>query len=128
MQLQEDDSHRADRLWAEYARTRDARARAAIICQFTPLAHSLARRFIRPGMAGEDLAQVALLGLVKAADRFDPGAGVRFVSFATPTILGELRHHLRDNGWALHVPRSLQELAAQVQRAEAELGERLGRR
>src|SRR5204862_2941683 len=70
---------------------------------------------------------VALLGLVKAVDRFDPAVHVRFTTFATPTILGELRHHLRSHGWYIHVPRGMQELAQQVRKAEAQLTERLGR-
>jgi RNA polymerase sigma-B factor len=101
--------------------------RAAIIRQFEPLAHSLAHRFARSGAASDDLSQVALVGLVKAVDHFNPEAGVRFITFATPTILGELRHHFRNHGWLLHVPRGLQELARQVNRAEEELTDRLGR-
>src|SRR5207245_210219 len=76
---------------------------------------------------GEDLRQVALLGLVKAVDRFDPAVHVRFTTFATPTILGELRHHLRSHGWYIHVPRGMQELAQQVRRAETQMTDRLGR-
>jgi len=125
--IQNADSQRADYLWTKYQRTHDPRLRAAIIQQFEPLARSLARRFTRRGAAGEDLRQVALVGLVKAVDRFDPDAQVRFATFATPTILGELRHHARSHGWYLHVPRAMQELAQQVRRAESQLTERLGR-
>src|SRR5438067_6573487 len=106
----------ADRLWASYHRTHDPEVRAAIIRQFEPLARSLARRFARRGTTSEDLRQVALLGLVKAVDRFDPAVHVRFTTFATPTILGELRHCLRSHGWYIHVPRGVQELAQQVTR------------
>ena len=93
-----------------------------------PLAGTLARRFHRSNDAQEDLAQVAYMGLVKAVDRFDPERGARFPSFAVPTILGELRGHLRDRTWRVHVPRRLQNLilalgpvtealSAQLQRA-----------
>jgi RNA polymerase sigma-B factor len=124
---QSPDSQRADRLWEQYGRTHDPEVRAAIIEQFRPLARSLARRFSRAGTAGDDLSQVAMLGLVKAVDRFDPEAHVRFSSFAKPTILGELRHHMRSNGWYLHVPRGMQELSQHVRRAELQLTERLAR-
>ena len=88
----------------------DPALRAALIEEFMPLAGTLARRFYRSNDAQEDLAQVAYVGLVKAVDRFDPERGARFPSFAVPTILGELRLHLRDRTWRVHVPRRLQEL------------------
>ena len=122
------DWREADRLFAEYARSRRSATRAAIIRQFEPLARSMARRYLRPGIALEDMFQVALVGLVKAVDRYDPASQARFVTFATPTILGELRHYLRDHSWGVHVPRAMQEFTAQVRRAEGELAERLRRK
>lgn len=92
-----------------------------------PLARSLALRFSHSGESVEDLVQVAALGLVKAIDRFDPDRGFAFTSFATPTILGELRRHLRDTAWALRVPRELQERALVVARSASELTGALGR-
>jgi len=81
------------------------------------LAHHLARRYADRGEPLEDLVQVASLGLLKAVDRFDPDRGVSFTSFAVPTILGELRRHFRDRGWAIHVPRDLKEAALRVETA-----------
>ncbi len=117
----------ANRLWADYARTGNPATRAALVRQFERLAYSLAHRYTRPGTANEDLFQVALMGLVKAIDRFDPGTGNRFSSFATPTILGEIRRYFRDNSWSVHVPRGMQELAFRARREARHLAETLGR-
>jgi RNA polymerase sigma-B factor len=86
------------------------RERAALIEELMPLATSLAWRFRSSRASHDDLVQVACLGLVKAFDRFDPERGLRFSSFAVPTIQGELRRYLRDRTWRLHVPRALQDL------------------
>ena len=112
-----------------FARCRegDQGAREALIAQFLPLARRLARRYQRTSEAFEDLVQVANLGLVKAVDRFDPDRAVAFTSFAVPTILGELKRHFRDTGWAVHVPRALHERALQVDRLQREMEGRLGR-
>lgn len=91
-----------------------------------PLARSLARRYARGGEPFEDLEQTAYVGLVKAADRYDAARGA-FSSFAIPTILGELRRHFRDRGWAVRVPRSLQERAQAVEREADVLAAQLGR-
>lgn len=81
------------------------------------LARHLARRYSDSGEPLDDLVQVASLGLVKAVDRFDPERGVAFTTFAVPTILGELRRHFRDRGWALRVPRDLKDASLRVSRA-----------
>jgi RNA polymerase sigma-B factor len=122
-----DDTRTADRLWADYARTHDPRTREAIIHQFERLAYSIANRFTQRGVESEDLFQVALMGLVKAVDRFDPTTHYRFSTFATPTILGELRRYFRDHSWNVHVPRGLQEFSQQVNKARRQTTERLGR-
>jgi RNA polymerase sigma-B factor len=116
-----------DRRLREYHRTRDPRVRSDLTERLMPLARSLALRFSHSGEAIDDLLQVAALGLVKAIDRFDPDRGFAFTSFATPTILGELRRHLRDTAWALRVPRELQERALVVSRTAGELTTTLGR-
>jgi RNA polymerase sigma-B factor len=116
-----------DRRLREYRRTRDTRLRSDLVERLMPLARSLALRFSHSGESVDDLVQVAALGLVKAIDRFDPDRGFAFTSFATPTILGELRRHLRDTAWALRVPRELQERALVVARSANELTGTLGR-
>lgn len=83
------------------------------------LAHHLARRYADRGEPYDDLVQVASLGLLKAVDRFDPERGVSFAAYAVPTIVGELRRHFRDRGWAVHVPRDLKEAVLKVERALA---------
>ena len=105
----------------------DARARDELTARFLPLAQKLARRYRARGEPLEDLVQVASLGLVKAIDRFDPGRGVSFSSYAVPAILGELRRHFRDYGWAVHVPRGAQERVGKVNIAVQELTRELGR-
>jgi RNA polymerase sigma-B factor len=116
----------AHRLLASYHRTRDPAAREALVHRFLPYARSLAWRYHSDGQPIDDLSQIAAIGLLKAIDRFDPSRGTGFLSFATPTITGELKRHFRDYGWVVHVPRGLQELALQVSRAAAALERELG--
>ena len=109
------------------AASREPRAREELVQHFTPLAAYLARRFSGRGESLEDLMQVANLGLVKAVDRFDPDRGVQFSTFATATILGELKRHFRDRTWAIRVPRRLQEGSLAVNRAVTDLYQELAR-
>lgn len=97
-----------------------------LVIRFTPLARSLAMRYRGGAERNEDLIQVASLALVKALRGYDPERGKRFVAYAAPTILGELRRHFRDHSWRLHMPRSLQERSLAVERATAELSDELG--
>jgi RNA polymerase sigma-B factor len=101
--------------------------REQAVRRYLPLARSLARRFRHSGEQVEDLEQVASIGLLKAIDRFDPGRGYAFSSFAVPTILGELRRHFRDRTWALRVPRPLQELSLRLEVERDALTSALGR-
>src|SRR5258708_21793114 len=90
-------------------------------------AASLARRFANRGQPLDDLVQVASLGLLKAIDRFDRGPGIEFWTYATTTIVGELKRHLRDKGWAVRAPRRMQELYLTLSQVVDSLGQELGR-
>ena len=105
----------------------DARAREAFIERYMPLARSLALRYRRASEPLDDLIQVGTIGLVKAVDRFDPEREVEFSTYATPTIVGELKRHFRDKGWAVRVPRRLQELNLQLGDLIGKLSQELGR-
>jgi RNA polymerase sigma-B factor len=105
----------------------DPAAREELARLFMPLADYLARRFFGRGEPLEDLVQVANLGLLKAIDRFDLSRGVKFSTYATATVVGELKRHFRDKGWALRVPRRLQESGMKVGRTVTEMYQDLGR-
>jgi RNA polymerase sigma-B factor len=114
-------------LLIRYHRYADVAAREELAERFLPLARDLALRYTYTDEPFDDLLQVASLGLIKAIDRFDPERGTKFTSYAAPTILGELKRHFRDKGWALHVPRDLQERTLAVSRATENLSKQLGR-
>ncbi|MFB3739202.1 MAG: SigB/SigF/SigG family RNA polymerase sigma factor [Candidatus Velamenicoccus archaeovorus] len=105
----------------------DPGAREELVIRNRPLASYLARKFVGRGEPLEDLEQVANLALLKAVDRFDPSRDVRFSTFATVTIVGELKRHLRDRGWSIRVPRQLQEMAVRITRELPEMWQELGR-
>ena len=105
----------------------DSRARELLAQRYLPFARRLARRFQAPRELLDDLDQVASLGLVKAIDRFDRTRGVTFKSYAVPTILGEIKRYFRDSGWAVHVPRAMQERALKVEQARREMAAETGR-
>jgi RNA polymerase sigma-B factor len=111
----------------EYRRTRDRALRNALIERHLGIAHHLARRYRHRGVADDDLVQVATIGLLKAVERFDPDRGVSFATFATPTVLGELRRYFRDSTWAVRVPRQLQERVLAIGSAVGPLAQRLAR-
>jgi RNA polymerase sigma-B factor len=102
-------------------------AREGLVHLHLPLVEHCARRFRNRGEPFEDLVQVGTIGLLKSVDRFDVDRGVEFSTYATPTILGEIKRHFRDKGWAIRVPRRLQELRMQIGTASAELTQSLGR-
>ncbi|MEN3583125.1 SigB/SigF/SigG family RNA polymerase sigma factor [Streptomyces sp. ZYX-F-203] len=104
-----------------------ARLRNRLVRMHLPLVEHLARRFRNRGEPLDDLTQVATIGLIKSVDRFDPDRGVEFSTYATPTVVGEIKRHFRDKGWAVRVPRRLQELRLALTTATAELSQLHGR-
>jgi RNA polymerase sigma-B factor len=108
-------------------RERDLVARDELVDRFMPFARKLAARYIHSREPLDDLMQVACIGLLNAIDRFDPERGKQFTTFAAPTILGELKRYFRDKGWAIHVPRDLQERALAVSRHAERLSTELQR-
>jgi RNA polymerase sigma-B factor len=108
-------------VFRRYAAERRSEDRDELVRRFLPMARKLALRYARGSEPLEDLEQVAALGLLKAVDRYDPGRGFAFTSFAVPTILGELRRHFRNFAWTAHVPRAVQERVMAVRRATDEL-------
>jgi RNA polymerase sigma-B factor len=103
------------------------RVRDELVEMHLPLVEYLARRFRNRGEPLDDLVQVATIGLIKSVDRFDLERGVEFSTYATPTIVGEIKRHFRDKGWAIRVPRRLQELKLSLTKATSELSQSLGR-
>jgi RNA polymerase sigma-B factor len=113
--------------FAEYAKSRDPVLRDELVTANLGLARILARRLSNRGEAYDDLLQVASLALIKAVDRFDPERGVEFSTFATRTVLGELKHHFRDKAWVVRAPRRLQELYLELGHAVSVLSQELSR-
>ncbi len=113
--------------FTEYADSRDEHLRNQLVEEHLGLAHQLARRFTNRGEPYEDLVQVASIGLVKSVDRFDAERGVEFSTFATRTIIGELKRHFRDRGWAIRAPRRIQELYLALGPSVETLTQQLGR-
>jgi RNA polymerase sigma-B factor len=126
------DRVRARKLFAEMAALPEgsperAAIRDNLVETHLPLVEYLARRFRNRGELHDDLVQVATIGLIKSVDRFDLGRGVEFSTYATPTIVGEIKRHFRDKGWAIRVPRRLQELKLSLAKATSELSQKNGR-
>ncbi|MBI2710920.1 MAG: sigma-70 family RNA polymerase sigma factor [Actinobacteria bacterium] len=114
-------------LHVRYARTRCVQDRAVLVDEYRAYALALARRFQRDLEPAEDLAQVAMEALLLALDRFDPDRRLPFPAFATPTIVGALKRHYRDVGWAVRVPRRIHEIAGPARAAADRLAMELGR-
>ncbi|MBX3171233.1 MAG: SigB/SigF/SigG family RNA polymerase sigma factor [Candidatus Eremiobacteraeota bacterium] len=121
------DRERARQLLATYATERDPKIKDELVAQHLNLVRYLAGKFSNRGENLEDLVQVGCLGLIKAIERFDPERGTEFTTYATPTIVGEIKRHFRDKGWAIKVPRRLQEFNASVAKTTEELTSQLGR-
>jgi RNA polymerase sigma-B factor len=114
-------------LLRKYHEDGDLAAREKLIEQYMSLVRSLARRYAYRGEQLEDLVQIGAIGLIKAIDRFDLERGVELTTYATPNIIGEIKRHFRDKGWAVRVPRGLQELNVQLSRLMEQLTVQLGR-
>src|SRR5690349_24694900 len=127
MALDRTDKQELARAFQAFADTRDPGVRDQLIEAHLGLAEYLARRFANRGEPLDDLVQVASLGLLKAVERFDPSRGLEFSTFATPTIVGELKRHFRDKGWAVRVPRRVQELHLRMGTVVNTLSQELGR-
>jgi len=114
-------------LLRRYHEEGDLQARERLIEQYMSLVRSLARRYSHRGEQFEDLVQIGSIGLIKAIDRFDLDRGVELTTYATPNIIGEIKRHFRDRGWAVRVPRGLQELNVQLSKLMEQLTVQLGR-
>jgi RNA polymerase sigma-B factor len=112
---------------ADTSPTDRLRVRGELVELHLPLVEHCARRFLHRGEPLDDLVQVGTIGLIKAVDRFEVERGLEFSTYATPTILGEIKRYFRDKGWAIRVPRRLQELRMSISSATGELSQKLGR-
>lgn len=110
-----------------YRESGDEALRSRLVERYSGLAASIARRFEHRGVPLDDLVQVAQIGVINAVDRFDPERGAAFATYATPTVLGEIKRHFRDKTWAVRVPRGMKDLHIRVAPALAELRQTLGR-
>lgn len=111
------DKQKTRELFRRYKEDGDMEAREQLVMSHLNLVRFLANKFKNRGEPLDDLVQVGYLGLLKAIDRFDPDRGLEFTTYATPTVLGEIKRHFRDKGWSVRVPRRLQELSAKVNQA-----------
>lgn len=121
------DKQKTRELFRRYKEDGDMDAREQLVMSHLNLVRFLANKFKNRGEPLDDLVQVGYLGLLKAIDRFDPDRGLEFTTYATPTILGEIKRHFRDKGWSVRVPRRLQELSAKVNQATDALTTQLQR-
>src|SRR3970040_1216270 len=114
-------------LFVKFAESRDPAIREELVLSHTVLPPSPPRKFANRGEPLEDLTQVAHIGLLKAVDRFDPARGIEFTTYATVTIVGEVKRHFRDKFWTVRVPRRLRELNNSLMKSVESLSQRLGR-
>ena len=119
------DKEEQTRLFREYKKTRDRKIRDKLIEDNLYIAEILAKKYTNKGIDYDDIFQVASIGLIYAVDRFDVDRGYQFSSFATPTIIGEIKRHCRDKGWTIRVPRRIQELSKRINNAKVELAQTL---
>ncbi|MGE5613492.1 MAG: SigB/SigF/SigG family RNA polymerase sigma factor [Bacillota bacterium] len=122
-----DESAGSDDLFEKYARERDVEVRNEIVKKHMYLAEIISRKFLNRGVDFDDIYQVACVALIKAVERFDPSKGFKFVSFATPTIIGEIKRYFRDKSSAIRMPRRIYEAYQKVNLAKDQLSQKLGR-
>ncbi len=114
-------------LFIKYRDTKDIHVRNELVRRYLYIVEILSKKYINKGIEYEDIYQVASLGLIYAIERFDPTKGFEFSSFATPTIIGEIKKHFRDKGWSIRVPRRIQELSKKINTCKNELHQKLQR-
>jgi RNA polymerase sigma-B factor len=121
------DKEAVKKLFAEYAKTKDIGLRDQLVEQYLYLVEILARKYKGRGVEYDDLYQVGSIALMLAVERFDPERGFEFTSFATPTIIGEIKRYFRDKGWAISIPRRIKELSLHLDETREELFNKTGK-
>lgn len=114
-------------LFKEYSQSKDLATRNELVERYLYMVDILAKKYVNKGVDYDDLYQVGSMALVFAVERFDPDKGFEFTSFATPTIIGEIKRYFRDKGWAIKVPRKWKEISAKIPNAKETLSQKLGR-
>ncbi len=114
-------------IFLEYSRTKDIEIRNQIFSKYQYLADIISKKYVNKGIEHEDIYQIASIGLIYAIERFDINKGYEFTSFATPTILGEIKKYFRDKGWAIKVPRRIQEISKKINDVSNDLSFKLNR-
>lgn len=114
-------------LFIRYKESKDIQIRNELVRRYLYIVEILSKKYVNKGIEYEDIYQVASLGLIYAIERFDPAKGFEFSSFATPTIIGEIKKHFRDKGWSIRVPRRIQELSKKINTCKNELHQKLQR-
>ena len=114
-------------LFDQYRKTGDVSIRNEIVESYLYMVDILIRKYLNKGVEYDDLYQVGAMALISAVERFDPSKGYEFSSFATPTIIGEIKKYFRDKEWSVKVPRRMKEMAGKIQSAKEELSNRLQR-
>lgn len=122
-----EEKNKSAKLFKEYKRTRDLKIRNELVERYLYIVDILAKKYINKGVDYDDLYQIGSMALVFAVERFDPDKGFEFTSFATPTIIGEIKRYFRDKGWAIKVPRKWKEISSKLPMVKDVLGQKLGR-
>lgn len=121
------EKNNTNKLFEEYSRTKDIEIRNQLVEKYLYMVDILAKKYINKGVDYDDLYQIGSMALVFAVERFDLSKGYEFTSFATPTIIGEIKRYFRDKGWAIKVPRKWKEISAKLPMAKDTLSQKLGR-